>query len=308
MYQLAAQVVNAAASPLRPGLSAFPPQADHSPAMTKEPRLRLHLVSSGSGEGLRLLVRAALDELQLAGARERVWASVHTPDQLRGILEAMERRPGFVLHRLSDPNLRAVLEEGCERIGVSCFAVADPVVAALAEYLGNAGRTPPRLSEQTRREEAIQFALDHDDGRGLDDLERAEVVLVGVSRTAKTPLCLYLASRGIRTASVPLIAGRPLPEVLSRLPDTTVVGLTIKAEVLMKMRRARMSRLGESLGGDYCRIDGIRRELLAAHRQFLAHGWPVVDVTDTSIEEAAGMILKIREQDHQERRLGKGER
>jgi regulator of PEP synthase PpsR (kinase-PPPase family) len=141
--------------------------------------------------------------------------------------------------------------------------------------------------------EALNYAIGHDDGQGVRDLSLADVVLVGVSRTSKTPTCIYLAHRGIRAANVPLVPHMPAPEQLLSLKNTLVVGLITSPDRLVQIRRNRLLSLKEDRGSDYADIDQVRQEIIHARRLFERHGWPVIDVTRRSVEETAAAIINL---------------
>jgi len=271
----------------------------------REPiRLNVHLVSDSTGETVSTVARAALAQFEDVEPVENVWFFVRTREQLERILVVISQRPGLVLYTLVEPELRHRLEEHCRRLAIPCVAVLDPVIHALTALVGAAGR--PRVGRQHaldhsyfRRIEALNFALRHDDGQHVEELEQAEVVLVGVSRTSKTPTCMYLAQRGVKAANVPLVPGAPHLAVLERLKEPLVVGLTIRPEVLVEIRRTRQRMLGldpESegrYGRDYVDLDAVRREVVFARRLYARMGWPEIDVTRRSVEETAAAVYQM---------------
>jgi regulator of PEP synthase PpsR (kinase-PPPase family) len=203
-----------------------------------------------------------------------------------------------VMHTIIDANLRAALEEGCRRLEMPCIAALDPVVSAMSRYLG--ARISTRVGAQHAlnndyfdRIEALDYAIAHDDGQGGQDLTQADVILVGVSRTSKTPTCIYLAHRGVRAANVPLVPGRPPPEELFTLKNTLIVGLMTTPERLIQIRRNRLLSLKENRESDYIDTDAVRQEIIAARRLFERQGWPIIDVTRRSVEETAAAIINL---------------
>jgi regulator of PEP synthase PpsR (kinase-PPPase family) len=176
-----------------------------------------------------------------------------------------------------------------------CLAALDPLVTALSRYLGAPGsaRAGARIDAgYFDRIDALNYALAHDDGQGGQDLERADVVLVGVSRTSKTPTCIYLAHRGVRAANVPLVnAGEPPPRLRGlRAP---IVGLTLAPDRLLEIRRNRLKSLNETRDSSYVDADAVRSEVVQARRLFEREGWPVIDVTRRSVEETAAAVINI---------------
>jgi regulator of PEP synthase PpsR (kinase-PPPase family) len=202
------------------------------------------------------------------------------------------------MHTIAESGLRAALEEGCRRLEMPCIAPLDPVMASMSRYLGVAisarvGAQHALDNDYFDRMEALNYAIGHDDGQGVRDLSLADVVLVGVSRTSKTPTCIYLAHRGIRAANVPLVPHMPAPEQLLSLKNTLVVGLITSPDRLVQIRRNRLLSLKEDRGSDYADIDQVRQEIIHARRLFERHGWPVIDVTRRSVEETAAAIINL---------------
>jgi regulator of PEP synthase PpsR (kinase-PPPase family) len=192
---------------------------------------------------------------------------------------------------------------------VPCIPVLDPVLGALAGYLGaEMNATPGRQyqldAEYFARIDAMQFTLNHDDGQLLEDVEDADIVVIGVSRTSKTPTCMYLANRGYKCANYPLVPGVPLPAELENLRRPLVVGLTKDPKSLSDIRRARLRFLNHDEESDYAQFEKVREEVASARRLFSRHGWPVVDVTRRSIEEASATIIQLHGQ-HMAKQEGK---
>jgi regulator of PEP synthase PpsR (kinase-PPPase family) len=215
------------------------------------------------------------------------------------VLEEVAGAPGVVLHTLVDRELREQLEEGCRRLQTPQIGALDPLVGALSGYLGTNIST--RVGAQHaldhgyfNRIGALDFAIAHDDGQGtLDQLEHADVVLCGVSRTSKTPTCIYLANRGIRAANVPLVPGQEDGERLTQLKNPLVVGLTVSPDRLVQIRRNRLEGLNAARASDYVDHDAVRDETVKARRAFERRGWPTIDVTRRSVEETAAAIINL---------------
>jgi hypothetical protein len=203
------------------------------------------------------------------------------------------------MYTLINPVLRDRLESQCRELGMPCIAILDPVLASLRNYLGThehvdkPGIQHELGTEYFKRIEALTYTMAHDDGQNIGDLDKAEVVLVGVSRTSKTPTSIYLANRGIKAANVPIVPGSRLPWELETLERPLIVGLTVSPERLVQIRRNRLLSLNESAETDYVDLETVRAEMRAARRVFELHGWPVIDVTRRSIEETAAAILNL---------------
>lgn len=258
----------------------------------------VHLVSDSTGETLNAMARAVCARFDNVLPIEHIYALVRSQRQLDRALGDIEEAPGVVIHTIVDPNLRSILEEGCRRLDMPCIAALDPLVSAMSRYLG--ASTTSKIGAHLRldndyfnRMDALNYAIGHDDGQGGQDLDQADVVLVGVSRTSKTPTCIYLAHRGVRAANVPLVPGRPLPERLFQLKSALVVGLTIAPDRLIQIRRNRLLSLKENRESSYIDTDTVRDEIVQARRLYERQGWPVIDVTRRSVEETAAAVLNL---------------
>jgi hypothetical protein len=258
----------------------------------------VHLVSDSTGETLNAMARAVCARFDHVLPIEHIYALVRSQRQLDRALADIEAAPGIVMHTIVDAELRAALEEGCRRLDVACVPALDPLVSALSRYLG--ASTSTRVGAQHaldhdyfNRMDALNYAIGHDDGQGGQDLEQADVVLVGVSRTSKTPTCIYLAHRGVRAANVPLVPSRPIPDKLLALKNTLVVGLTISPDRLIQIRRNRLLSLKENRTSAYIDVDSVRDEIVQARRLYERQGWPVIDVTRRSVEETAAAVMNL---------------
>ena len=259
----------------------------------------VHLVSDSTGETLNAMAKAVIARFDGVIPIEHIYALVRSPRQMERVLEEVAGAPGVVLHTLVDRELREQLEEGCRRLQTPQIGALDPLVGALSGYLGTNIST--RVGAQHaldhgyfNRIGALDFAIAHDDGQGtLEQLEHADVVLCGVSRTSKTPTCIYLANRGIRAANVPLVPGQEDGERLTRLKNPLVVGLTVSPDRLVQIRRNRLEGLNAARASDYVDHDAVRDETVKARRAFERRGWPTIDVTRRSVEETAAAIINL---------------
>jgi regulator of PEP synthase PpsR (kinase-PPPase family) len=258
----------------------------------------IHLVSDSTGDTLNAMARAVCARFTDILPIEHIFALVRSTRQLDRALDEIAGAPGVVMHTIIDPELRAALEAGCRRLDTPCIAALDPVVSALSRYLGaplssRVGAQHALDNEYFERIDALNYAIGHDDGQGGQDLGKADVVLVGVSRTSKTPTSIYLAHRGIRAANVPLVPGADPPEALLALKGTLVVGLTASPDRLVQIRRNRLLSINENRASSYIDQDAVRDEIVKARRLFERHGWPVIDVTRRSVEETAATIMNL---------------
>ena len=258
----------------------------------------VHLVSDSTGETLNAMARAVCARFTDVLPIEHIYALVRSQRQLERALEEIANAPGVVLHTIIDPGLRGALEAGCQKLDMPCIPALDPLVSALSRYLGaplstRVGAQYALDADYFNRMDALAYALGHDDGQGGQDLERADVVLVGVSRTSKTPTSIYLAHRGIRAANVPLVDNGDLPPRLLALKEVQVVALTISPDRLVQIRRNRLRSLKEDRESTYVDVDAVRAEIVQARRLFDREGWPVIDVTRRSVEETAAAVMNI---------------
>jgi regulator of PEP synthase PpsR (kinase-PPPase family) len=297
----------AAANPIVTGYQ----QAVRSPqvqrqAMSEAKDFHLHLVSDATGETIQSVARACVAQFENVRPVEHFWNMVRTDRQLDMVLEAIQQHPGIVLYTLVAENMRRRLRGLCNELGVPCIAVLDPVLAGLAQHLGQPSQSRPGRqytldAAYFSRMEAVDFALTHDDGQSTWDLHGADVVLVGVSRTSKTPTCLYLANRGFNAANIPYVPNCPLPPELNQLTRPLFVGLTKDPEQLVQVRRNRMRMLNQSEATDYVDLEAVRAEVLEARRFYTSHGWAVLDVSRKAIEETAAEVMSLLSKHRQKR-------
>mgnify|MGYP001223022737 CR=1 FL=1 len=261
-------------------------------------RFHMHLVSDSTGDTVHSVARACLVQFEDAQAIEHIWSMVRTRSQIDRVIAAVEANRGLVLFTLVNDALRSALQEGCRRLQVPAIPVLDPVIGALAAFLGRESRGLPGQQhlldqEYFTRIDAMTFAINHDDGQSPWGINDADVCLVGVSRTSKTPTCLYLANRGVKAANVPFVPGVALPAELLKATKPLIIGLTNDPERLILLRRNRLSMLDQNESTDYTDIEAVRVEVREARRIFAEQHWPVIDVTRRSIEETAAAILKL---------------
>src|SRR3954468_14834210 len=261
-------------------------------------RFHLHLVSDSTGDTVHSVARACLVQFDDTQAIEHVWSMVRTRAQIERVVAGIEANPGVVLFTMVDNALRQMLQDGCRRLQVPAIPVLDPVLGALASYLGREVRGLPGKqhlldNEYFARIDAMTFAINHDDGQAPWGINDADVCLVGVSRSWKTPTCLYLANRGVKAANVPFVPGVPLPDEIENLDKLLVVGLTCDPQALVQVRRNRLKMINDTEETSYTDIETVRSEVREARRVFAEHHWPVIDVTRRSIEETAAAIYKL---------------
>ena len=259
----------------------------------------LHLISDSTGETLITVARAAAAQYSRIMPVEHVHPLVRTQKQLERVLNEIEEMPGIVLYTLLQENLAARLEEKCRSLGLPCLSILGPVLHLFQAYLGaesthKVGAQHTLNAEYFRRIDALNYTMMHDDGQLADDLENADVVLVGVSRTSKTPTSIYLANRGVKTANIPLVPGMPTPAGLEAVRRPLVVGLFASPERIVQIRQNRLLGLHAHRDDDqYIDRQAVAEEIAFSRRLCSKHEWPLIDVTRRSIEETAAAIMSL---------------
>lgn len=257
----------------------------------------LHLVSDSTGDTVSSVARAALVQFEGIDAEEHMWTLIRTSKQIDQVLEKIEQFPGVVMYTIADPKLQKQLKEGCDRLNVVAVSVLSRVVRELSNFLGvkvsgATGKQYELDEDYFDRVEAINFALTHDDGQSTWDIDQSDIIIVGVSRTSKSPTCMYLAFRGYKVANIPYVPDCPFPLELEKLSRTMVIGLTINAERLKDIRRNRLFGLNEDRETDYVDLEKIDAELKSMRRFLSKNHIPTIDVTRKSVEETAATILQ----------------
>lgn len=258
----------------------------------------LHLVSDSTGETLTTIAKAASVQYSQVRAIEHVHPLVRNARQLKRALQEIEQAPGIVLYTIVNKTLTEELEKRCRELNVPCHAVLMPIMQVFESYLG-APQTPTVAGQHVldaqyfRRIDALNFTMAHDDGKLPEDLNQADIVVLGISRTSKTPTSIYLAQRGYKTTNLPLVPDIPLPVALTEAHSAFVVCLVASAERIAEIRRNRALLMSDRDLGDYVSRERITEEIIYSRRICAQYGWPIIDVTRRSIEESATMILKL---------------
>jgi len=259
----------------------------------------LHLISDSTGETLITVSRAAAAQYTKVMPVEHVHPLVRSPKQLDRVLVEIQESPGIVLYTLLQQNLADRLEAKCRELGLPCLSVLGPVLHLFQAYLGaesthKVGAQHTLNADYFRRIDALNYTMMHDDGQQADDLEEADVLLIGVSRTSKTPTSIYLANRGVKTANIPLVPGMVLPPGIESLKHPLVVGLYATPERIVQIRQNRLLGLKAHRDDDkYIDQQSVAEEVAASRRLCAKHNWPLIDVTRRSIEETAAAVLAL---------------
>lgn len=269
--------------------------------MSPKQNIHIHLISDATGETTHMLARAALGKFSGAQAIEHIWTLVRTMEHLQTIKEEITEHGGVVFYSISDSDIRLELEQICQKSKVPYLSILDPAVRTLSKVLGKP--TIARIGAQHRmdeayfnRMEALEFAVHHDDGQAMSSIHSADILLVGVSRSSKTPTSIYLANRGYKVANYPLVPGIAPPVELMQNKNVLVVGLINEARRLSQIRRNRLESMNVENDIDYADIRKINDELNQATKLFKKQRWPIIDVSRKSIEETAAEIINIYSQ------------
>ncbi|MBX9726725.1 MAG: kinase/pyrophosphorylase [Rickettsiales bacterium] len=267
----------------------------------------LHLVSDSTGETVSSVARASLAQFDGIHAEEHIWSLVRTQGQLEKMIMSLDTYPGLVMFTLMDNAMRETLRQACGKRGLPCIPVLGQVIREMGSYLdqeatGHTGAQYELGEDYFARIEAINYALEHDDGQATWEIENADIVIVGPSRTSKSPTCVYLAYRGYKAANIPFVPNCPLPENLTQLKQPLIVGLTISDERLIDIRTTRLAAMNQDMQTDYVNEEKVREEIDAAKKLFRSQGWPVIDVTRRSVEETATLMIQYRQRQVEKRR------
>jgi regulator of PEP synthase PpsR (kinase-PPPase family) len=259
----------------------------------------VYVISDATGATGQRVVKAALAQFANAEVTIEMRAGIRDKKEIKKLAEEAGQAGGTIVHTLAVPELREAMTQEGRLQHVVTIDLMGPLVARLSEALELAPLARPGLLRQLdesylQRIEAIDFAVRHDDGRNPDDLAEAELVLLGVSRTSKTPVSIFLAYRGWRVANVPIIADMPLPPALDDVDRSNIVALTIDTERLILLRKARANRMGKGMSMNYASRSQIQRELDWVELLQRQHRWATVDVTNKSIEECAAEIVALQ--------------
>jgi len=257
----------------------------------------VHLVSDSTGETLVAMMKASCAQFAKATPLEHVHSLVRSEKDMARALTIIENKPGVVLHTLLNRQRRETLEKRCAELGVPALSVLDPALSMLGRYLGasmtsEVGAQRNLDRDYYKRIEALDYAMAHDDGQNVKGLSEADIILLGISRTSKTPTCIYLANRGYKAGNIPLVPGQAIPEQLKDFKKPFVIGLIASPTRIVEIREKRLENLRQD-GTSYTNADDVRLEMRDAKRMFAKRGYPFVDVTRRSIEETAAKILKL---------------
>ena len=263
---------------------------------------QIYLISDSTGETLGRIFLALKAQFNNFNYKIHQCSFTRTENQILKILDiSKKQKNSIILYTIVNNNLAKFLTQESNKIKIPCFGVLGELILSFSKLLNQkASRIPSGQhvlnEEYYNRIEAIEFTMNHDDGNLIDDIEKSDIILLGVSRTSKTPTSIYLANKGLKTSNIPLVNENSIPELLKKKPKITcVVGLTSEAEMLVEIRKNRMNTLQETESINYINLEKISKEVEEAKKTFKKYKWPTIDVTRKSVEETAASIIKIYE-------------
>ena len=262
-------------------------------------KIHLHLVSDSTGDTLEQVAKASLVQFPSIGPTKHYWPMIRTARHMERLIAEMEENPGIVMFTLVNHDIEKVLIDACKKHKWPYISVLHGIIRELGRHLGEKPTERPGLQHQMddeyfERIDAMQYTLTHDDGQIAENLVEADIILVGVSRTSKTPTCIYLANRGYKAANIPIVPGLPIPAELALCKNKFIVGLVNSVGRLVQIRRNRLLSLKESKTTDYVDEELVKEEVKEARRLFSKMGWPTVDVTRRSIEETSVAVINLK--------------
>lgn len=259
--------------------------------------IAIHLISDSTGDTLSAIAKAAFAQFDQIQIKEYIWSLIRTGGQLAKAIEVIRQKPGIVMYTLTEHSLIEILREECSALQIPCMAVLDNIVYSLSQILKispnpRPGRQHVIDEEYFRKIEAMNFSITHDDGQHAENLDNADIVLVGPSRTSKSPTAMYLAHRGFKTANVPYVSGCALPEILFKMKKPLIVGMSILPGRLVEIRKNRLQSINDHHNEGYVDQERVASEMSEAKKIFASHSWPVIDITRRSVEEISATIIQ----------------
>ena len=263
---------------------------------------QIFLISDSTGETLDRIFLSLKAQFKNIDYKVNSYSFTRTENQIHKILDlAIKEKNSIILYTIVDNNLAKFLANTCDKKKIPCFGVLGSLILNFSKLFNQKASHEPSgqhalNDEYYDRIEAIQFTMNHDDGNLLNDVEKSDIILLGVSRTSKTPTSIYLANKGFKTANIPLVNKNSIPKNLKENPQNfCIIGLTTEAERLADVRKNRINSLNDKKNQDYTNLDKIKKEVEEAKNTFKKYKWPTIDVTRKSVEETAASIIKIYE-------------
>ena len=262
----------------------------------------IYLISDSTGETLERIFLAIKAQFKNFKYKTHFYSFTRTENQISKILEvSKEKNNVIVLYTIVDNKLARHLSNECSLKNIPCFGILGDLIISFSKLLDQKALNVPSRQhimddEYYKKIEAIQFTMNHDDGNSVDDIEKSDIILLGVSRTSKTPTSIYLANKGMKISNIPLVNENSVPDILKKNPQKKcVVGLTAEADRLVDLRKNRMQSIKDNESTEYTNLDTVQKEMEDARKLFQKYKWPSIDVTRKSVEETAASVLKIHD-------------
>ena len=260
--------------------------------------INIHLVSDSTGETIENTVSATISQFPGVKRKEFFWPMTRTEDQIKDITENLKKNPGLVVFSIVDDNNRSLLESNCKELNIPYISPLDSLLNTFKKLLALSETKITGVQHKIdenyfKRVDAFEFAMQHDDGQRISSMSEADIILVGVSRTSKTPTSIYLANKGYKVANIPLVANTHLPEELFGFEKPIIIGLIKDPRSLMQVRQTRLKMMGENNQTSYDDINHIKFEISQARLIFTKYAWPSIDVSRRSVEETSASVIKI---------------
>ncbi len=276
--------------------------------MQKDKIINLHLISDSTGETLSSVARAVLSQFENIESRDFIWPLIRNKAQIDKIMKSIEENPGIVMYTILQDDIVESLKKHCNSLQIPCISVLSNIITTFSNYLGMnisnvIGRQHSLDDDYFSRVEAINYTMSHDDGQANWDLYDADVVIIGVSRTSKSPTCVYLSCRGYKAANIPFVSEENMPDTIFELKKPLIVGLTINPEKLVQIRKSRLVSMGQDTLTDYVDIESIKAEVAESRKLFAKLNCPIIDVTKKSVEETAARIIQLLQEKQQEKKV-----
>ena len=264
----------------------------------KENIFKVHLVSDSTGETVQRCLSACMAQFPSVTPKIKTWYFINTENKLENLLEQTKKDPGFVMFSLVSVKNKEMLEKHCQDLNLPFVSILDPILENLKNVFsisetGSAGSQYKLDEKYYLRINALDYTMQHDDGNNLETLDEADIVLIGLSRTSKTPTSIFLANKGYKVGNFPIVLNKPIPPVLDKLKKPKIIGLTKDPRYLSRIRQTRLETIGDFSGNNYSDIDNVRREVSYARKIFDERTWSIIDVTRRSIEETSASIIHL---------------
>jgi regulator of PEP synthase PpsR (kinase-PPPase family) len=260
--------------------------------------INLHLISDSTGETLSSVSRAVLSQFEDVDSKDFVWPLTRTAAQIERVKDSITQNPGIVLYTILEDDLIENLKNHCHQLQIPCIPVLSRIISEFSNYLGldishTIGRQHLLDNEYFSRVEAINYTINHDDGQSTWDLYDADIIIIGVSRTSKSPTSVYLSCRGYKTANIPFVGIETIPTNIYDLKNPFIIGLVINPEKLVQIRQTRLASIGQDVDTDYIDIEAVKAEVAESRKLFAKLNCSVIDVTKRSVEETAAKIIQL---------------